>query len=127
MNLETEYGDISLLKLMKESNKTARAHGWWDLPIVGGVPLERNFGEILSLWHSEISEALEEWRDGRGFDEIYYRLSDGKPEGIPVEVADLLIRIADICEEKGIPVIRALKEKMSFNKTRQYRHGGKRA
>ena len=124
--INESYGDISLLELMKESNKTAIEHGWWDLPLIGGIPVERNIGEILSLWHSEISEALEEWRNGRQIDEIYYE-ANGKPAGFPVEVADLLIRISDICEHNGIPVIRALKEKMSYNKTRPYRHGGKRA
>jgi hypothetical protein len=127
MEEQSEYGDISLKELMRESYKTAREHGWWDLPIVGGVPLDRNFGEILSLWHSEISEALEEWRNGHDLQEIYYRKSDGKPEGIPVEIADLFIRMADLCEAKGVPVIRALKEKLSFNKSRPYRHGDKRA
>lgn len=121
-----EYGDITLKELMRESNETAVKHGWWDLPVVCGFRVERNIGEILALWHSEISEALEEWRNGRALDEIYYE-EGGKPAGFPVEVADLLIRIADNCEQNDIPIIRALREKLSYNKTRPYRHGGKRA
>lgn len=122
----SEDGDISLVSLMCLSNDNAREKGWWDLPVINGVPVERNFGEILALWHSEISEVLEEWRNGKGVDEIYYGPT-GKPEGIPIEIADILIRIADVCRQYGIPIVKALNIKSKFNMSRPYRHGGKLA
>lgn len=78
-----------LNKLAKEVHQNAIEHGWWDE--------ERSFGEIISLCHSELSEALEEYRNNRGLGEIYY--NGNKPEGIPVELADCIIRILDYCGE----------------------------
>ena len=57
----------------------------------------RTFGDIVALLHSELSEALEEYRKGVPLDVIYY-VDDGKghqkPEGVAIEFADVLIRIA---------------------------------
>lgn len=90
--------------------------GWWDNP-------DRNIGELIALTHSELSEALEEWRVGRMKTEIV----DGKPEGFPVELADAVIRILDVCESQGIDLEREIEQKMQYNETRPYRHGGKKA
>jgi hypothetical protein len=154
--------------------------------------------------HSEVSEALEEYRVGGPLEEIYYRCSECglfwhpdrnpgedsearsgkcmcggplKPEGFVVELADLLIRVADYCgrfkitplvtkerstghvrvgrlvrllhrelesdhmerrwlghvigmaisysSANNLPLERAIAEKMAYNRTRPYRHGGK--
>jgi len=106
-----------LKDLMKEVHITAKEKGWWDL--------NRSPGEILFLVISEVTEAFEEWRAGRKLQEIYYK--DGKPEGVPVELADAVIRIADFCEFEKIPLEEAIKIKLEFNKTRSYRHGNKQA
>ncbi len=73
--------------------------------------------------HSELSEAFEEHRAGHAVDEIYEK--DGKPEGIPVELADTVIRIADFCGLHGIDLQQAIDIKLEYNKTRTYRHGNK--
>ena len=79
---------------------------------------------LLMLIVSEISEALEEHRHGRAPDEIWYT-AEGKPEGVPVELADAVIRICDMCGKWNIPLVRALVEKAAYNQTRPHRHGGK--
>lgn len=100
-------------------HKVAVEHGWWE-------DMDRNVPEQIALFHSELSEALEEFRNGKGLDEIYYA-SSGKPEGFPVELADCIIRILDTCGRYQIPLGRAIVEKMKYNEGRPYRHGGRKA
>jgi NTP pyrophosphatase (non-canonical NTP hydrolase) len=54
-----------------------------------------------------------------------YLEGERKPTGFGVELADAVIRILDICGIYGIDLEKVLMEKMEFNKTRSYRHGGK--
>ena len=126
-SVEKEMGrgmsELTITELVKQSHETALDKGWWD----DDPEVDRSFGTTLALIHSEVSEALEEYRDGRGYQEIYYRESDGKPEGIPVEFADVIIRICDNVGKYDMPLLRALEEKLAFNKTRPHRHGGKKA
>lgn len=81
-------------------------------------------GEKLALFHSEVSETLEEVRAGHAPTETYYR-ADGKPEGVPSELADILIRVGDLAGAFGIDLEAAVIEKMGYNATRAYRHGKK--
>ncbi len=85
------------------------------------------FSEKLLLIISEISEAFEEWRSNHGLTEIYYDPQGLKPEGVPIELADAVIRILHFCEANGINLERAIRLKMDYNKTRPFRHGGKKA
>ena len=112
--------DLTIAGLIQESYETAKLKGWWDDP----ESPERNFGMKLMLMVSELSEALEEYRHGRALDEIWYG-EGGKPEGVTVELADVLIRIFDMCGHHELPLARAITEKLAYNKTRPYRHGNK--
>jgi hypothetical protein len=125
----------SLNEWAKEIHENAVAHGWWDE--------ERSFGDIVALCHSELSEALEEYRDGRPLAYVFQDRGDDssdpvemvtnpdiwqhkrKPEGVAVEMIDCMIRILDWCGKEGVDVDKLLSAKHEYNKGRPYRHGGK--
>lgn len=96
------------IKWANEIHENAKAHGWWNE--------ERTAAEIVCLIHSELSEALEEYRNNRpmvyalileddgGFEAAEPRLTEDmdeirlgrlKPEGIAVDLVDAVIRILD--------------------------------
>ena len=77
------------------------------------------------LMVTELAEVAEEYRKGNKPCNVY--VVNGKPEGIPIEFADLLIRVADTCGKYGIELENALRVKLEYNKTRSHRHGGKLA
>ncbi len=99
----------------KKIHETAVAKGWWEK--------ERNVGEVLALIHSEVSEALEEWRVGKM--QTYF--SDEKPCGFYSELADVVIRVCDLFAHFGVDLENEIKLKMDFNELRQFKHGGKKA
>jgi len=104
---------LNLNELAKEIHENAINHGWWEE--------ERSFGEIIALCHSELSEALEAYRNK---EEMIWD-NNGKPDGIAVELADCIIRILDYCAYAEIDVEKAILLKHEYNKTRPYKHGGK--
>ena len=109
---------MNINQAVSDSYNNAYEHGWHDK--------ERSVGELICLMHSELSEALEEHRNGYSPTEIYYNPEKpNKPEGIPVELADCVIRIFDFCGLYDIDLEEVLQQKMEYNKTRPYRHGNK--
>lgn len=108
-----------LHKLQQEAYEIATEKGWWEEP--------RTTLELMALMHSEISEAVEAWRDPvRGDLPVYFDAS-GKPEGWLIELADCVIRIMDLCGHEAVSLESAIEMKLDYNRSRPYRHGGKRA
>ena len=111
---------LSIHGMAAEAHEMAIAKGWWDEP--------RDIPHCLALVHSEVSEALEAYREhgSRNPDDVDYD-PNPKPEGFVYELADILIRVGDLARHCDLDLETAVKEKMEFNSTRGYRHGNKLA
>lgn len=109
----------------------------------------------LALIVTEAAEAIEEVRNGESLTKNYYTISgervhreyeletegsiwvsdDGlaawsidipaKPEGLPSEVADIVIRCIDLAFLLSFPLFDVVDEKLDYNDTRQALHGKK--
>lgn len=82
----------------------------------------RTFGEEVALLHSEVSEALEAYRD-IGFEGRTQ--PDGKPDDVASEFADILIRLLHYSLVHGIDLAAEFDRKMAYNRGRPWRHGGR--
>lgn len=88
-------------EFLTEAHKTAIEKGWWKKNPDGQLEF-RELDEQFCLFHSEVSEALEVYRDpSRKPAEVWFS-EGGKPEGFGVEIVDLLIRLADSCQAYGV-------------------------
>ena len=76
---------MEIKELIIKSHEIAKSKGWR----YG----DRGIPELIALMHSELSEALEEYRDEEN---LNVRFKDNKPLGFTVELADVLIRIFDM-------------------------------
>lgn len=95
---------MKINNLCKSAFEIAKSKGWHDEP--------REMGTILALIHSEVSEALEADRKGDS-------------ENFAEELADVVIRVFDLCGLMNIDLESAILQKMERNKGRSYKHGGK--
>lgn len=96
---------MNLNELARMVHATAKSKGWYDKP--------RPIPELLCLIHSEISEALEAYRNH-------------DDENFAEELADTIIRILDLCAYMSIDIEGEVLDKNEINKLRPYMHGGKR-
>lgn len=109
----------TLSALQDACHGAARSKGWhdgadWSNP-------QRQLAALM-LITTEIAEAAECVRVGQIQP---MRGPGGKPEGLPSELADAVIRVLDMAGAMGINIEAAVAEKVAFNATRPHRHGGK--
>ena len=74
---------MKLSELIQQSHDLAVEKGWWEEPDVD---------EKLLMIHSEISEAVECYRNYA----MHMEMLKDKPIGFPTEIADVAIRCADL-------------------------------
>jgi NTP pyrophosphatase (non-canonical NTP hydrolase) len=112
---------MELNELQKKIYDINSANGWHEKDPQFESPEE--FFRFICNCHSEISESFEEYKNNRG--EHYY--TDGKPQGLAVELADVIIYILDYAAGRGFDMDKIINEKIEYNATRGYRHGNKKA
>lgn len=124
------YIDQVLRHMAQNVEFINKENGWYDD--------NRTFIEELFLITSEVFEAGEAWREFEFEDMTYgntpcniprncpHGENAHKPEGVGSELADVLIRLLDTAARHGIDLAAEYRRKMAYNRTRGYRHGGKR-
>ena len=118
---------IAVNSLVEKCHGASKSAGWWthtktglDLIEVIQSPKDAMqellagalVAQKLCLSHSEISEAMEGHRKGLMDDKLVHRPM------IEVELADAVIRIADLAGALGLDLGGAVSEKLDFNSTR---------
>jgi hypothetical protein len=123
---------LNIADLCKSSHQISKEKGWLDDP--------RPFYTLCILMQSELAEALEDYRSNHDIKEIYYECcakghafygdkypvdevtsmlakeslgwtpADFKPCGIPIEIADYVIRVAQWAGTAGIDLEGAMEE-----------------
>lgn len=129
-------------KMIREAHEMARDKGFWDDP--------RNKPELLMLIVSELAEALEALRKDHfanekvadtllkdlhldEIDEEFFLLEGAWKEGFEKyvkssfedEIADVAIRLFDLCGGLNVDIKKHIKLKMKYNSMRGYKHGKK--
>lgn len=107
---------MNITELVKTAHENAKQKGFHEESY---SPLH-----YLMLINCELAEAAEEYRE-HGDILGAYTNEKGKPLGFPIELADAVIRIADLCGKYDIDLETAIKTKIEYNKTREFKHGKK--
>jgi NTP pyrophosphatase (non-canonical NTP hydrolase) len=131
---------MNIKQTINKAHGTAKEKGFWDS--------ERNTSELLMLIVSELAEAQEALRKNlyadksiseglihdlelqKTDDEFHIDLNHWKTQfesyvksSFEDEIADVAIRLFDLCGGLGIDLEKHIELKMKYNSTRGYKHG----
>lgn len=107
--------DITIRQFQEDSHRIAREHGFWEqMDIIArdhpdGIPIVLD--SKLMLITGEVAEAEDALRHDKG------------NEAVGEELADIMIRVADLAEWMGIDLTNAIQSKQAYNETRPHKHG----
>lgn len=99
---------------------------WWTYDIeVGGVKFkEMSMDQCLVLYGLELDNCTEADKN-EAVEQLAELKLTPKPQGVGVELADVLVRILDYCAEHNINFLNMMQMVLHHNDTREIRHGGK--
>lgn len=122
----------ALRELQQTCGDTAASKGFHDDRPAHGPELANWQGNKLLLIVSEVIEAHDEIRNGKPATKTYYPTSVGvdtgaphKPEGVPSEITDAVIRCFDFAYTEGFDLAGIIAEKLVYNASRERLHGKK--
>lgn len=105
--------ELKLNEFAKDVRRNSEAHGFSS---INEDPLQ-----ITAWMYKEVMELFDEFLSYTRPKETRYG-ADGKPEGVPSEIADIVLICMIMAEQYGIDLEAAIIEKHEFNKTRPYLH-----
>lgn len=99
-----------------------------------GINQNKNIGELLMLIVSELGEALEAHRKNKfaNLDDMKMAITESGwlqlfkhriKDTFEDELADVCIRLFDLCGYLNIDLEKHIELKMQYNETREYKHG----
>lgn len=107
-----------------------------DCPSCYGDGKYRHPAEAMALIHAEVSEAVEAMRDPDSIERCtkcngansYCKKCNGTGKAlggsrVTEELADVIIRVLDLCAAHGLDIGPAVIQKMAYNATRPHKHG----
>lgn len=130
----------ALDKLQDFAAQQAAESGWDELPNLALTLIDERIrpdhpqvadyleatmdSQDMQLIGDEVTEAHEERRSGHA---MYHEYTNekGKPEGVPSEMADVIIRVLHVMGRKGVKMGPVTKGKLINNAKRGHRHGGR--
>ena len=108
---------MDIKAIAEDVHKFEVARGEWD------HIFQKTTSQRAALIMEEVSEVFKAYRNGHPSDLVYHQ--NGKPEGIPIELADIVLRVLATAEDWGVNIEESISLKMQWNWENRVQKEGK--